>query len=428
MFGKCLGTFWNILQDIGSTMFFEVSELLVISLTVNICIAIYAGTLRLQKNCIGKCCCKNENWFIILCRTFQNKQYILSKFVTEQFTAWVLSAAGVGALFTSGVIYRPFDGTFPEPYAQFIPILLSINIGRYFYMLVQDLYILHLIEASKYRTDTIHHVVAFVCYCVFLVFKQNYLLAIIGITMELSTTIIEISKITKELGKTKTRFYQRLTLISCISTITFRGVVPVTFLIIAMFLQTPFTMHYTVLTIFFLSIIFFSVINVWLILTTIQRLVKSFCNKSSLFRRTESSSHVPTFQDSTASNDYQFFTKNNLGYMRRYDNKNLCYVEEEKLNTTKKMTAKDNIPTAGFPVNMHQARSLEDIDSNETSVESQNNSSDNSVPAASNSYIVRFERERSSDRSSSSGRALISETSHSAASASSSQETGAVNV
>ena len=295
-------------------------------------------------------------------------------------------------------------------------------------MLVQDIYILHHLETSKYRFDTIHHVVACGCYGIFLGYGQNFLLALVGITMELSTTTIEVSKIAKELGYTKSEFYKNLTVVSCILAVVFRGIIPIVFLVMSMFLQTPFVMHYTVLSTFFLSIIFFSVINVWFILSAIQRLVRTCCTKSSLFRRFEANRRVRTSdQTLDANNDPTVFTKNNLGYLRRYDNKNLCYIEEEKLNTNKKTFPKENIP---------QVCSIERPNVNATNVgqdyensrsEDLNNPIDDYRQRRTNSFIVRYQSSRGSDHSSSSGSALIIQTDN-GANVSGSGESPAVDV
>jgi hypothetical protein len=230
-----------------------------------------------------------------------------------------------------------------------VGILLAINIGRYVYLISMNIYLYGESDRSRIKTDTMHHVVTIVCYAIFLGYHQNLLLSLIGMTMETNSTIIEISKILKEMGKNRTRLYCKLSFINCALTLVFRGIIPVVFLVIAMFHETPFVMHYTVLTVFFLSIIFFSVINVWLILATIQRLVRSFCKTTNDFENTEPARGIQRVCHSHLT------TRNNLGYLRRYDNKNLCMVDDEKLNTNKKDTTKENIPNLHFLQNsMHE--------------------------------------------------------------------------
>ena len=246
------------------------------------------------------------------------------------------------ALTTTDIIRSPFSGHSNYFISNFVGILLAINVGRYIYLILVNIYLYGESEPSRIKTDTMHHVVTIVCYSVFLAYHQNLLLSLVGMTMETNSIIVEISKIMKEMGKSRTKWYNKLSFINCALTLVFRGVIPVVFLVIAMFHETPFVMHYTTLTLFFLSIIFFSVINVWLILATIQRLVRSYCKTTNDFDNTEAAPGIQRVCHSHLT------TRNNLGYLRRYDNKNLCMVDDEKLNTNRKETTKANFPNLNF--------------------------------------------------------------------------------
>lgn len=246
------------------------------------------------------------------------------------------------ALTTTDIIRSPFSGHSNYFISNFVGILLAINVGRYIYLILVNIYLYGESEPSRIKTDTMHHVVTIVCYSVFLAYHQNLLLSLVGMTMETNSIIVEISKIMKEMGKSRTKWYNKLSFINCALTLVFRGVIPVVFLVIAMFHETPFVMHYTTLTLFFLSIIFFSVINVWLILATIQRLVRSYCKTTNDFDNTVAAPGIQRVCHSHLT------TRNNLGYLRRYDNKNLCMVEDEKLNTNRKETTKVNFPNLHF--------------------------------------------------------------------------------
>lgn len=260
-----------------------------------------------------------------------------------------MAILGFVALCGSDVIRYPFSGNASSTINDFVGILLAINIGRYIYLISVNIYFYGESERSRIKTDLMHHIVTIVCYSIFLGYHQNLLLSLVGMTMETNSTIIEISKILKEMGKNRTRLYCKLSFINCALTLVFRGIIPVVFLVIAMFHETPFVMHYTALTVFFLSIIFFSVINVWLILATIQRLVRSFCKTTTDFENTEAARGIQRVCHSHLT------TRNNLGYLRRYDNKNLCMVDDEKLNTNRKDTTKENIPNLHFLQNgMHE--------------------------------------------------------------------------
>lgn len=262
--------------------------------------------------------------------------------LTEQLFVWVTVVLSLTALLGSDITRYPFSGRSDSSITDFVGILLAINIGRYIYLISVNVYLYGEGESSRIKTEAVHHVVTIVCYSFFLAYHQNLLLSLVGMTMETNSTIIEISKILKEMGKNRTKWYSKLSFINCALTLVFRGVVPVVFLVIAMFHETPFVMHYTTLTVFFLSIIFFSVINVWLILATIQRLVRSFCKTTNEIDNTE------TIHDVQRVCHSHLTTRNNLGYLRRYDNKNLCMVDDEKLNTNRKETTKENFPNLHF--------------------------------------------------------------------------------
>ncbi|XP_062619045.1 uncharacterized protein LOC134280615 [Saccostrea cucullata] len=342
MLQSCLS---NLLAAVRDNVMFRSFELLAVSLTVNCCILCYCLFVRIQRRLSSKCCCEKCGTIVAVCQTYNSKPHYLPKVLTEQLFIWIVVILSFGALCGSDVIRYPFSRNSSSTINDFVGILLAINIGRYIYLISVNIYLYGESDRSRIKTDSMHHVVTVVCYSVFLAYHQNLLLSLVGMTMETNSTIIELSKILKELGKNGTRLYSKLSFMNCALTLVFRGIVPVVFLVIAMFHETPFVMHYTTLTVFFLSIIFFSVINVWLILATIQRLVRSFCKTANDFENTEAARGIQRVCQSHLT------TRNNLGYLRRYDNKNLCTVDDEKLNTNRKETTKENIPRFNFLCN-----------------------------------------------------------------------------
>ena len=244
-------------------------------------------------------------------------------------------------MFATDVVKHPFKGaTSGSLPGFFIEIILGINIGKYLFILMLDIFLVHTIETVRFRAELIHHLVTVVCYSLFLAYNQNVLLGLIGILMETTTVFESAGRCLKEQDKRNTKHYRRLMLSSCAVTICFRGIIPVVFLIIATLQQTPFSMDYAPLTVFFLSIIFFSVVNVWLILTGFQRLVKLLGDKSLESCGTEippRTSDGRTFYHSTAR--HIEVSKNNLGYVRPYENKNISNtlndIEKSNLNNSK---------------------------------------------------------------------------------------------
>ncbi|XP_061189753.1 uncharacterized protein LOC133197651 [Saccostrea echinata] len=346
MLQSCLTDLLTTLRD---NVMFKSFEILAVSLTVNCCILCYCLFTRIQRRLSSKCCCEKCGTIVAVCQTYNSKPHYLPKVLTEQLFMWIVVILSFGALCGSDVIRYPFSKNPSSTVNDLVGILLAINIGRYIYLISVNIYLYGESEPSRIKTDTMHHVVTVVCYSVFLAYHQNLLLSLVGMTMETNSTVIELSKILKELGKNRTKLYSKLSFLNCALTLVFRGIVPVVFLVIAMFHETPFVMHYTTLTVFFLSIIFFSVINVWLILATIQRLVRSFCKTTNEFENTENVHGIQRVCQSHLT------TRNNLGYLRRYDNKNLCTVDDEKLNTNRKEMTKENIPHLNFLRNgMHE--------------------------------------------------------------------------
>ena len=241
-------------------------------------------------------------------------------------------------MFATDVIKHPFKGETSGLLPPiFINAVLGINIGKYVFILVQDMFLFHLSERLRFRAELIHHVVTVVCYSLFLAYNQNVLLGLIGILMETTTVFECVGRCLKEKDKQNTKHYRRLVLSSCAVTICFRGIIPLAFLIIATMQQTPFSMDYAPLTVFFLSIIFYSVVNVWLILTGFQRLVKAFGDKSHTFSSDYHETARPQFTADGrpirhSSAGRLELSKNNLGYVRPYENKNMSINENEKSN------------------------------------------------------------------------------------------------
>lgn len=306
-----------------NSMVVPINALFAVSLSVNVCTILYCACERLQKCLKDRCCCGPNHCIVHICQIYQDKTQDLSKAFTEQVTVLISSSLAIIVICSTNIIRVPFSGNIEQSESVFIQIVLAINIGRYVYLILQDAYLFPHIDKARFRTDTVHHVVTIVCYSVILVYRQNMLLGILGILTELNTFLVEVTKIMKTLGRHKTSIYKKMSVASCATTIVFRGVIPVIFLIMGMFHETPFVMHYTALTVFFLSIIFFSVINVWLILSTVQRVIKIY-------------SYSETLEVAYAPEHIQLesFRKNNLGYERPLGNININY-DTEKLNINK---------------------------------------------------------------------------------------------
>lgn len=170
------------------------------------------------------------------------------------------------------------------------------------------------------------------------------LLGLVGIVIESTSIFDEAGRYFKEQEREHTRNYKRLVVLGCVWTVCCRGVIPITFLVIAMFQQTPFIMDYAPLTVFFLSIIFFSVINVWQILSNMQRLIKYTYEKSHELHQIPHTIETDTCTRNGRLRRLQL-SKNNLGYLKPYDNKNIAtQFDDEKQNmNNRKEFVKDTL-------------------------------------------------------------------------------------
>lgn len=319
------------------------NEVLVISLTFNCCVLLYACGLKIQEKISKRCCCTSKNLPVLICQAYNSKSLLLAKIVVEQLSLWIVWILAVVGMCLSDVIIYPFSGNKESPIQPYVLVFISINIGRFIYLIIQDVLLIDHIEKSKFRTSTVHHLVVVASYLVFVMYQQNLLMALAGMTMEINSSIVEGARIYKEVIKRESTVYKRIYVLNCVVTILFRGVVPISFLVIAMLQQTPFIMNYPALTMFFLSLIFFSVVNVWFILASIKRTYL-------LIKRKNLSSYQLEEYGGGTSRDHNIpyvnmndYTKNNLGYVKSYDNKNLTNNENEKINCSKKEFPKDNL-------------------------------------------------------------------------------------
>lgn len=319
-------------------MVLVVTDILTVSVTINWCVFCFNLVPRIRILIVQKPCFRNFKRLINICRWYRQTPLVLARIVTEQIIVWFLVLLSLTAMFATDVIKHPFRGETSGLLPPiFIQTVLGINIGKYVFVLMQDLFLFHLSERLRFRAELIHHVVTVVCYSLFLAYNQNVLLGLIGILMETTTVFDSVGRCLKEQDKRNTKHYRRLVLSSCAMTICFRGIIPLAFLIIATMQQTPFSMDYAPLTVFFLSIIFFSVVNVWLILTGFQRLVKLFGEKSQNFPSDFRESDRPRFGADGRPVPHSSarrleLSKNNLGYVRPYENKNISNNENEKSN------------------------------------------------------------------------------------------------
>lgn len=322
-------------------------DVMTVSLTINCCILLVILIPRLREKILATPALKRYKSLINVCLHYAEKPMELANITTSQLILWPLVISSLIAICASDVIRYPFHSVIPQGWQTiFIETLFAINIGRYVFIIVEKLLSKPTQRKAKSRADIVHHFVTVLCYILILAYGENLLLGLVGILIESTSVIDVVGRYCKERDVRHTKFYRRLVVFNCVGTICFRGVIPTVFLVIAMFQQSPFTMAYVSLSVFFFSIIFFSVVNVWQILLSLQRLFNQLSDKSRSLDSalTEMEIVRPQFSTLVRHNSRGAIrlkiAKNNLGYIKPYDNKNIasCTDEKHNMNNRKECT------------------------------------------------------------------------------------------
>ncbi|XP_060080437.1 uncharacterized protein LOC132559823 [Ylistrum balloti] len=358
----------------------EWTVILALSLTVNGCVLIHCLCLKGRSYLARKCCCNKYNLLIVASQVYADKPEHLARRVTEQLVLVVAVVFSLVLISVSGVLSSPFQSKIDPAFKDAVQVALAIYLGKYVYVIAQHIYIPKPTNMARLRIDIVHHVTTVVCYSIFVIYMQNLLLALVGITMEMNTTVIEFARTAKDMNENKTSFYRKLSIVGCVVTSIFRGAVPFVFLVLCICRETPFSMKYAPLTAFFVSLIFFSVINVWLILNSVQRLYNVYSYHSMGLTGSDDYTR-PTCAPGTTNVDMR---NNNLGYVRSYDNRNISTCEDEKLNINKKNFTKESIR---LPFALHVDKMIDNCSLVFTS--SQDEEDENHINDRINASIIR---------------------------------------
>lgn len=338
------------------------SDIMAVSLTVNFCVLFFNIVPRLHSKVLTIPTLRKYTRLITVCRHYTDTPQDLARILTNQILLWLLVLCSLFAICASDVIRYPFHSEISRNWQTiFVETLFAVNIGRYMFIVSEKFLFKRTTTKVQFRADIVHHFVTVTCYVLFLAYGQNLLLGLVGILVESTSILDEVGRFCKERERRNTLFYKRLVVVNCVGVICFRGVIPAVFLVIAMFQQSPFTMHYAPLMLFFLSIIFFSVINVWQMLSSIQRLMKRFYDKTNELPSSEpevgQSQGTLVRHNPRRSSRKIKLAKNNLGYLRPYENKNIASCTDEKYNlNNRKEFAKETVgahvnPEMFFTVN-----------------------------------------------------------------------------
>ncbi|XP_041377033.1 uncharacterized protein LOC121389462 [Gigantopelta aegis] len=329
-------------------------NLLAISSTINACTLTYIVGCRLMEF-LSKRYQEKFKCVKHLTELHTRKPWLAGKVLTEQLLLVILCILSVTALGTSSAAELPFVGTDGQA-LEFVPrLVMCINIGRYVFMSLQDLYLLQ--HLQNFKTDLIHHVVTVAACSVFLAYEQNIFLSIATPLMEVNLIFLTTGRIMRDVPEYRdSKINRNTTVLGCAVTMVCRGVLPVIFLAIAVKHDSPFSMKVVPLTLFFLCIVFFFVINFWMIFQTASRVVKLWVGD----RETQSSTPGTVLNNPTEPQLYDVtigavdgqgvakpfpLSNVNYGFVKSYDNRNLCNNDNEKMNFGMKKLTKHNIIT-----------------------------------------------------------------------------------
>ena len=242
----------------------------------------------------------------------------------------LLSLLGILLLCQGTILQNPFYGL-----SHLSRICFAVNIGCYVYSIVQDIILQR--DLNKVSVDIVHHVVTVAVYSVFLAYQQNALFGALGMLFAITTPCMEIRRLVKAADlENCVRFYRAVLLFCSLLTLIARVVIPTALIIWSLVLGSPLTMDVVVVAIYFLSVIFFGILNLWLAVTSVTSIYKfSYKQRTDKLTRVLNAGE-PHGLEIQASDKRKFTTKRNgINYMTPCSNANIA-------------------PQMGVPINAHR--------------------------------------------------------------------------
>lgn len=310
------------------------------------------------------------SWYQTLADLHRRRPNVLARVLTEQLSLWTIIVVIFIALTFTSVSSLPFSHQ-PNPYPSFLlSVILHATIARHLYIaarisLTRETEVAHSGAALTAPTsgqtghrplDFIYHVLGAASCLVSLGYKENLLLGVTASFTEVSSTLLETCRLVK-MARRSSDSYKKLTIICCVLCMLSRGALPVLLLTIALLEESPLTMDTvpiaTSLTcgcyyIFYCSLLLYQ---------SIRRVMKSLSSSRRAPTPYSCVTPVPfSIHDypEMLSNDiqsdhgsldadgwdnrYKNFKGLNYGFLRSYDNRNICSSllgkERDKLNVT----------------------------------------------------------------------------------------------
>ncbi|XP_072013338.1 uncharacterized protein [Amphiura filiformis] len=248
-----------------------------------------------------------------------NKKWYCPRFIVTTIQSVVLSLLGVVLLCQGTVLDNPFYGL-----DQLSRICFAINIGCYIYRIVQDVILQR--DLNKVSVDIVHHFVTVVVYIVFLSYEQNLLFGALGMLFAVTTPCIEIRRLIKAADlEHYVRVYRTNLLVCCILTLLVRLLIPIALIIWSLVHGSPLTMDVVVVAIYFLSVIFFGILNIWLAITSVTSIYKCWYKQRTDKLQRVLNAGEPHGLEIQASDRSKYTTrKNYMNYMMPCSNANIA--------------------------------------------------------------------------------------------------------
>ena len=179
-------------------------------------------------------------------------------------------------LCTTDVLQRPFLTASPN-----LMIVFSVALGWQIFKLLQNL--CDPDKTSKHSKITnVLRIVAIFVYSSTLAYKQNTLLATMGLVVEPHTMFFKMDKLLRILKVPEaSKAYFTCSLIMSLSAVLLRAVFPLATLIVTsqFHLNEILFMDYLPLSVFFLSLVFYTAANVWFIKVSLEVSHRSYLSK-----------------------------------------------------------------------------------------------------------------------------------------------------
>jgi len=188
--------------------------------------------------------------------------------IVDQLLTWILILA---ALSSSAAVFRePF--LFNE-LSLTLYVLFAINAGRYAYKTARE--VLSTDRASTWYINVIHHVVALLSFSVMAVCREDAVLGLACVLMEAHTVFDDVAYVMRKIDVPP---HHRGNLI--VAAVGFgacavaRALLPVALLGTATAVHSPLRMSPVPLSVLFTSVIFFALVNVWMVRQSAVRLLR----------------------------------------------------------------------------------------------------------------------------------------------------------